>query len=71
MLRKTIVSLTFTFIVFTTHAQFFRGIGIFAGGTMSSHHYVNSLATDSFFSHTPHLLPRIALQKDLAGVQAL
>jgi hypothetical protein len=53
MLRKTIISLTFTFIAFNTHAQFFRGIGVFAGGTMSSHKYVNSLAIDSFFfAHT-------------------
>jgi hypothetical protein len=53
MIKKTIISLAFFVIALHSHAQFFRGIGIFAGGTMSSHHYVNSLATDSFFfAHT-------------------
>lgn len=34
-------------------SQFFRGVGIFAGATMSSHRYVNPTPVDSFyFTHT-------------------
>lgn len=49
------ISLIVTVIVLATQAkaQFFRGAGLFAGATMSSHRYVNPTPVDSFyFTHT-------------------
>jgi hypothetical protein len=53
MIKKIIFIFTLVYLSSNLNAQFFRGVGVFVGGTMSSHHYVNSLATDSFFfAHT-------------------
>ncbi|MFO0322086.1 MAG: hypothetical protein ACK504_06640 [Bacteroidota bacterium] len=47
MIRKITLIIVLTNLSMVMNAQFFRGIGIFAGGTSSRHSYVNSLPLDS------------------------
>jgi hypothetical protein len=53
MIKKISFIFTLVYLSFNLNAQFFRGVGIFAGATMSSHRYINKLPVDSFyFTHT-------------------
>ena len=53
MLKKIIFCYALLHVAYQVDAQFFRGIGLFIGGTTSSHRYVNGLEVDSFlFTHT-------------------
>jgi hypothetical protein len=53
MFKKIIFCYALLIIACEADAQFFRGIGLFVGGTTSSHRYVNGLQVDSFlFTHT-------------------
>lgn len=53
MIKKIILIVSLIYISKDANAQFFRGIGIFAGATTSSHRYVNKLPLDSIMHTYP------------------
>ena len=53
MIKKIIFCIAFIQLIFQVEAQFFRGFGLFVGGTTSSHRYINTEPVDpNFFTHT-------------------
>jgi hypothetical protein len=50
---KKVIAATLVFLSIQMNAQFFRGVGLFVGGTTASHRYVNAHPIDEeFFAHT-------------------
>ena len=53
MIKKVVIYISLCCCSFQTNAQFFRGFGVYAGGTTTSHRYVNTAPIDPyFFTHT-------------------
>ena len=53
MIKKIVICFAIFHLTFQMNAQFFRGVGIFIGGTTTSDKYINRLPVDpNFFTHT-------------------
>jgi hypothetical protein len=46
MIKKIVICFALFHLTFQMNAQFFRGVGLFVGGTTSSHRYKNLNAKD-------------------------